>query len=172
MGLLKIMRCMRVPDLLTARRYPLPDSNQEIVITAEALQTFAQYRQEGHATEAGGLLFAKFNLPTIRILEASAPHPTDNRQRTLFVPNRNLQRALIKRCFKRDLHFVGEWHTHPEPMPCPSHLDLNSMADSFVRSNHQLNAFVMVIVGNQAETLNLWVSAHRNSEYFKLTQAT
>jgi len=156
--------------LLKPRRFALPHCEQHLVFKESALEVFLKYRQRETEPEAGGLLFAEFDFPTIRIVEASPPHGTDKRWRTLFVPNRVLQRRLIKKCFKRGRHFVGEWHTHPEPNPTPSGLDLNSMADAFLKSHHELNYFIMVIVGNKTETLRLWVSAHDGLNHYPLNE--
>jgi integrative and conjugative element protein (TIGR02256 family) len=163
---------MRSGKILNPRRFAFPHSEQELVLTGAALEVFSTYRQRGSEPEAGGLLFAEFDFPLIRIVEASRPHAADKRWRTLFIPNRILQRRLIKKTFKKGWHFVGEWHTHPEPKPTPSRLDLNSMADAFRKSQHELNCFIMVIVGNGNETLELWVSAHDGSTYHRLNEFT
>jgi integrative and conjugative element protein (TIGR02256 family) len=161
---------MRASERLKPRHFALLHSGQQLVLTRAVLEIFLKYRQHGTEPEAGGLLFAKFDFPFIRIVEASVPHATDKRWRTLFVPNRILQRQLIKKCFKQGRHFVGEWHTHPEPNPTPSGLDLKSMGDAFLKSQHELNYFIAIIVGNKTETLELWVSAHDKLRYYRLNE--
>ncbi len=152
------------------RLYTFPDSKQQILLTKPILELFKTYRQQGLEVESGGLLFAEFDLPIIRIIEASPPHKSDKRWRTLFVPNRILQRQFIKQHFKQGLHFVGEWHTHPQDKPSPSDLDLGSMADSFLQSHHELNYFVMIIVGKATDSLELWVSVHNGNKYLQLEE--
>jgi len=161
---------MRSTELLKPRHFAFPYSEQHLVLTREVLEVFLKYRQQGTEPEAGGLLFAEFDFPFIRIVEASTPHATDKRWRTLFVPNRILQRGLIKKHFKKGRHFVGEWHTHPEPNPTPSGLDLKSMGDAFLKSQHELNCFIMIIVGNKTGALGLWVSTHDGSSYYRLNE--
>jgi integrative and conjugative element protein (TIGR02256 family) len=161
---------MRSGEFLNPRHFALPHSKQQLVLTRAVLEVFLTYRQRGTESEAGGLLFAEFDFPSIRIVEASPPHASDKRWRTLFVPNRILQRRLIKKCFKRGRHFVGEWHTHPESNPTPSGLDLKSMVDAFLKSQHELNYFIMVIVGNKTEALKLWVSAHDSLSHRRLDE--
>ena len=151
---------MQVNLDVTARAFALPHSNQVLVLESPVLKTFLQFRQTGDRSEAGGLLFGEFCLPKISIIEASKPGRLDRRARTLFMPNRPVQQMTIREQFNRGRHFVGEWHTHPEPNPTPSRMDLESMADSFVKSRHELNCFIMVIVGNNLSQLCLWVSAH------------
>ncbi|MFC1764799.1 Mov34/MPN/PAD-1 family protein [Planctomycetota bacterium] len=151
-----------------AWQYALPYSDQVLEITLPVMQTFKRYQQTGRACEAGGLLFAQMLLPKIVVDEASHPNEKDKRYRFSFIPFRNAQRRMIQDRFKRGLHFIGEWHTHPQQSPAPSSLDLNSMHDSFVKSKHELNAFVMIIVGSQKAQLRLWVSIHNNDGYVAL----
>ena len=157
---------------LTPRQYLIPLSSQKIVISRSVLDTFSEYRQSEYKTEAGGLLFAKFELPLICVEEASPPHATDGRWRTFFIPDRLRQRRLIFNRFKeKDLHFIGEWHSHPVAHPSPSSVDLESVNDSFLRSNHELNYFLMVIVGNNTHKLDLWVSAHNATQNLRLHES-
>jgi integrative and conjugative element protein (TIGR02256 family) len=68
------------------------------------------------------------------------------------------------------LHFLGDWHTHPEPHPTPSGTDLESMRDCFNRSKKQVNYFIMIIVGTSTPDLSLWVSLHDEHNYHRLSQ--
>ena len=161
---------MRSYKTLKYRLYAFPNSAQQIVLTKAVLEVLLANRQQGTASEAGGLLFAEFDFPIIRIVEASSPQTTDKRERTLFIPNRILQRKLINQRFKKGYHFVGEWHTHPVNKPTPSLLDLESMAESFIKSRHELNYFIMIIVGNTKKRTELWVSIHDGSNYYCLKE--
>jgi integrative and conjugative element protein (TIGR02256 family) len=75
----------------------------------------------------------------------------------------------IKSCFSDGLHFVGDWHTHPEGEPTPSSVDIKSMEDCFKKSSHQLEAFMMVIVGQAKFPKGLWVSLHGSTDWERLT---
>lgn len=151
-------------------QFSLPRSEQRLVLMPSVLETFSHFRQMHGEPEGGGLLFAKFEFPIIRILSATKPHRTDVRWRTLFIPNRILQRRVVKGHFKEGLHFVGEWHTHPEPDPRPSNLDLRSMRDAFLKSTHELNYFVTIIIGNRPDKLALWVSIHDSKRCQRLVE--
>ena len=161
---------MRKTDLKTQRQFALPHSEQRLVFMPSALEAFSNFRQMRGDLEGGGLLFAQFDFPTILISAVTTPHRTDGRWMTLFIPNRILQQRTIKNNFKKGYHFIGEWHTHPEQNPTPSRLDLKSMREAFLKSNHELNYFIMVIVGNRTESLVLWVSAHDGSHFEKLVE--
>ena len=67
-----------------------------------------------------------------------------------FVPNRLAERREIRRLFNERLHYIGDWHTHPEPRPRPSQTDIDSFREMFRKSRHKLASLVMVIVGTEA----------------------
>lgn len=108
-------------------------------------------------------MFARFELPAITISDAFVMGESNRISRFLFCPSRKEKVRAINAAFKRDLHYVGEWHTHPEQTPSPSNLDLDSMKKAFIESKHELNHFMMVIVGNEMKSLNLYVSLHNES---------
>lgn len=119
-------------------------------------------------TEVGGQLFARLVKNEVRVIRATGPNSTDKRGWAWFNPDRKHQNAEIKGLFNEGLHFVGDWHTHPEREPNPSSLDLASMEDCFKKSRHQLKAFVMVIVGRQEFPKGIWVSLHGPAKWERL----
>lgn len=133
----------------------------ELFIGSKVLQHFHAHRQtKSLASEVGGQLFAEFHPGRICICLATGPASVDKRSRLWFVPDQKRQNAEIQKHFKERLHFVGDWHTHPEPTPTPSGTDLNSMRECFKQSRHQLKSFVMIIVGQAEFPDGLWVSLH------------
>lgn len=150
--------------------YRYGETGQSIVITYSVIDVFTRHQQTSSAApEAGGLLFARIYPNVIEIVTATEPTKSDIRSRFLFKSSRQTAKTLIKEKFKDGLHFVGEWHTHPEPEPTPSSIDLKSMAESFARSIHQLDHFIMIIVGNQVGEMKLWVSMHNSKHVLPLT---
>lgn len=133
----------------------------ELCIEPAVLQRFAEHRQlASRAPEVGGQLFAAFEKYRVRITQVTGPREADRRSRFSFFPDRRMENREIKQRFGTGLHFVGDWHTHPEPRPTPSRVDLASMADCFRRSQHTLSYFIMIIVGQQDGPAGLWVSLH------------
>jgi integrative and conjugative element protein (TIGR02256 family) len=119
-----------------------------IVLTAAVIETMLKHRQlRPNDNEAGGQLFARFEGKDTILVEATEPKGSDKRKRYWFEPNKWLQRQEIKVKHKCGEHFVGDWHTHPQPIPSPSSDDLHSIAECFRESRHELKAFLMVIVG-------------------------
>lgn len=128
--------------------YRMEPGGPAIVLTAAVVDTMLRHRQlRLKDNEAGGQLFARFEGKDTIIVEATEPKSSDKRKRYRFEPNKWLQRQEIRTKHKCGEHFVGDWHTHPEPIPSPSSDDLHSIAECFRESRHELRAFVMVIVG-------------------------
>jgi integrative and conjugative element protein (TIGR02256 family) len=118
--------------------------------------------------EAGGQLFANFANNEITIVEATGPRRTDRRSRYSYIPDRiEEQREIVKR-HPLGLHFVGDWHTHPEHHGCPSSTDLSSISETVRKSRHCLNGFVLVVVGYSALPASMHVSVHDGDREFEL----
>ena len=95
--------------------------------------------------EAGGLLFARLAPSDDRSLRDHRS-PTNRHQQPVFVPARRMGRAARnRRDFSRNLHFVGCWHTHPEDVASPSHIDVRNTSDCVRRSHHSLTGFLLVV---------------------------
>ena len=145
------------------------DSGQGLEFTPTVLSQFMAHRQlKSNACEGGGVLSATIEPHVVRIEKISLPTARDNRTRLSYqmCPARKTQ--FVEDSFNLGLHYVGEWHTHPESDPSPSHLDLEAMSEAFRNSTHQLNYFVMVIVGNSVSGLDLSVTVHNQRDHFNL----
>ena len=140
-------------------RYPIGTSGQALVFDTSVLACLSRHRQlRWWHKEAGGQLFALIEDGTIRIVEATGPRRGDQRTRHAYVPDRHAEQVEIDERHRRGLHFVGDWHTHPELVPRPSALDLTSINEGFSRSTHALNGFVLAIVGTASIPKGLYVS--------------
>jgi integrative and conjugative element protein (TIGR02256 family) len=131
--------------------YALGHSGQRLVFSDVVVARFERHRQtKWYHREAGGQLFARVRGDLILVDGATGPRWRDRRTRHTYEPHRPSEQREIDAHHRRDLHFVGDWHTHAEPTPQPSPTDLLSMSEAFRRSRHSLNAFLMVIVGTAA----------------------
>ena len=140
--------------------YPIGVSGQFLVLTEEVIRHFGRHRQlRWRLREAGGQLFARFDGSQILVVEATGPRRTDRRTRTSFVPDRRAEQKEISERHTRGLHFIGDWHTHPETIASPSETDFRNIAECFARSTHTLNGFVLIVVGraNSPDGLNVSV---------------
>lgn len=139
--------------------YPIGTSSQLLVFTDPVLKHFEKHRQcKWWHREAGGQLFARFDLPRIVIEEATGPRRTDWRTRYSYRPNRRAEQREIALRHARGLNFIGDWHTHPEDVPSPSRDDADSIKESVAKSQHALNGFLLAIVGREAFPPGLYVS--------------
>jgi integrative and conjugative element protein (TIGR02256 family) len=147
------------------------DQGANIVIefSAATLDHFVRNRQiKNSAAEAGGQLFATFNGGVTLVEKATGPRRGDRRSRFGFHPDQRAEQMEIKRMFKRGLHYVGDWHTHPTQIPYPSPQDLQSIRAAVRHSIHELKGFILVIVGNAPFPAGLSVTLDTGKEAYKL----
>jgi hypothetical protein len=71
----------------------------------------------------------------------------DRRSRYSYRPNPAAEQREIYDMHAVGLHYVGDWHTHPEPVAQSSGIDNFNMTDCVAKSQHELPSFLMVIVG-------------------------
>ena len=95
----------------------------------------------------------------------------DRRGRMFFHPDRKTEQAEIVALYASGLHYIGDWHTHPTQYPMPSKVDIRNIEESVTQSTHQLNAFVLVIVGNATPPEGLYVSVNDGIEDIRLAAA-
>lgn len=139
--------------------FDIGQSGQFLTFSNEVLNHFDRHRQiRFWQREAGGLLFARLALPSISVCTVTGPRQTDHRSRYSYRPDEATEQHEIDEMFTRDLHFVGCWHTHPDDVASPSHVDTRNISDCVRRSQHTLNGFVMVIVGRAPLPCSLFVS--------------
>jgi integrative and conjugative element protein (TIGR02256 family) len=130
-----------------------------LTFSASVLTRFEKYRQKRcFSKEAGGQLFAQFGPERIRVQVATGPYASDKRSRYNFAPDRNREQRDIDHFFPEHLHFVGNWHTHPQHAPKPSETDILNTRERFNLSDHSLQAFVIVIVGLRVFPGGLYVA--------------
>jgi len=141
--------------------YPIGTSGQVLVFTGPVIDHLRRHRQlRWYQREAGGQLFARFDGGRIMVEEATGPWKGDRRTRMSYVPDRRAEQAEILERHARGLHYVGDWHTHPEALPGPSRPDTSSIAECVAKSKHDLNGFVLVVVGLAEPPAGFHVSIH------------
>jgi integrative and conjugative element protein (TIGR02256 family) len=128
-----------------------------IEFSAAVLDIFNRHRQTRFwSREAGGQLFYRVKDNKIIIDYATEPMHRDKRSRFSFLPNRKQEQLDIDVMFVDGLHYIGDWHTHPEDVPNPSGEDANKMKAIFRESKHVLAGMLLVVVGRQQTSSGLW----------------
>jgi integrative and conjugative element protein (TIGR02256 family) len=98
--------------------------------------------------EAGGILIGSYRGPHVEILHCTTPLPADRRHWNMFDRSDPGHREEAMRRWQdsgRTMTFVGEWHTHPEPVPSPSFLDRSTWKR--IARRHKIGPLVFVIRG-------------------------
>jgi integrative and conjugative element protein (TIGR02256 family) len=154
-------RVTNISDYVESVRFRSMMLDWDVLIEPAVVQHLLKSRQlRTRDPEVGGQLFGTFEKHRVRISLATGPRKGDRRSRFSFLPDRGRENIEIKQCFAHGLHYIGDWHTHPEHDPSPSSTDLASMADCFRKSKHQLSHFIMLIVGEDDTPERWWLSAH------------
>lgn len=154
---------LKTPAQHPELRYQSKRLNTVVCFSPDVVAHFHSHRQKGKIkTEVGGQLFAALVKNEVRVVKATGPNAADKRGWAWFKPDQRNQNVEIKQLFDQQLHFVGDWHTHPESQPTPSSWDTESMEECYKKSRHQLKAFMMVIVGRAEFPSGLWVSFHHD----------
>lgn len=91
---------------------------------------------------------------------ATGPRATDRRSRYLYIPDRRGEQEEIDSMYSGGLHFIGDWHTHPERIPTPSASDVRSIRQAVKLSKHHLNGFVLLIAGTEVFPLGLFAGLY------------
>lgn len=143
----------------------LGESGETVRIADSVLKHLTKYQQlRKGQTEAGGQLFGTVTGTTIAVLEATGPRRTDYRSRFSYVPDRKAEQREIDKRFNTGLHFLGDWHTHPEPLPAPSGTDLINMRECVKRSKRAVSGFLLLIVGTAPMPQGLHASLHDGND--------
>lgn len=146
-------------------RIPLGDSGEFVILTDAVLEHFRRHQQLRKSdTEAGGQIFGRSQGETITIEEATGPRRSDIRSRYSYIPDRKAEQREINERFSSALHFIGDWHTHPEPIPRPSETDLDNMRECVRKSRRAVSGFLLIIVGTAPLPRGLHASLHDGKE--------
>lgn len=140
-------------------RYLSARGAEVIEISEATISHILNYRQtRSTMKEAGGQLFARFSFGVVHIERATGPSLLDRRTRYSFAPSNWNAARVIRAMHKRGLHYVGDWHTHPEPVPTPSADDRDAIRAAYDESVHHLSGFLMVIAGTEPPPKALFVA--------------
>jgi len=120
----------------------------EIWICPAPQRSIASFRQiGGSATEAGGILLGYRRGQHLEVLEATVPQAKDIRKRARFYRSDTGHQTIATDRWRQSdgyIHYLGEWHTHPESEPTPSSFDRREWIKLSRRQPHPL---LFIIVG-------------------------
>ena len=156
--------------------YRSQNNDLSVSICDRCFEHWAKYQQRRFwQIERGGLLFST-SVGTLDgrvwVVNVSGPNRGDRAGRYwLELDHAKLLRDIEDQ-FAKGFHFVGYWHTHPEPDPTLSGLDFSAFADNLTSDGIELTRMIAVIVGNAVirPSTSVYVVSATGSE--KLQRAT
>jgi len=125
-----------------------------IFFEPSVISTLNSFRQKQHQTEAGGCLFGYYRGDHIHVSDCTTPQTGDVRRPNKFLRKDKFHLTFAKHLYEKTGHtctYLGDWHTHPQSIPTPSHFDYSEW-DKITNLKGQWIT-VAVIVG----TTSLWV---------------
>lgn len=135
--------------------FPLPTGGT-LRVTPAVLSTVWAFAQHGpDDTEAGGMLIGHHPeaTPGIILDRNTTPQPGDHRSRYRYHRDQVAHQILLSMEWTMSGHtrtYVGEWHTHPEPVPTPSKLDRRSWKAALQATSFRGPGLVFIIVGTRS----------------------
>lgn len=141
--------------------FTLHNTPLRVVLESQVVDRFNLCRLDDDKRESGGQLFAIFPSPVeMRIVHASGPNKKARRRLFSFSHClRDDQREIECLFDGEQIHYVGDWHSHPQDIPTPSWVDKITIRSRFIKSEHELKMMLMIIVGQAAFPDGIWVGA-------------
>lgn len=154
-------------------RFRRPDGTT-LLIDEGALATMLRYRQtKRRDPEAGGVLLGRHLLdaPHIVVDEVTVPTKGDCRLATFFRRGRAAHQRVIDERWaasRGTCQYLGEWHTHPEPVPHASSVDMADWRRRLRTDVVDGDALVFLIVGTEA--IRAWEGARTTGTLIPLIE--
>lgn len=143
---------------MTSMRFALPNATWSIDFASEAVGTMLAAAQTGTTCpERFGQLFTR-DLQTSRVVVSLATEvQAKHARRTKVVFDLEHMASQRSALYDKGWHFVGLWHTHPEPCPEPSHTDALLAKDHAEAAGQILAGMIFLIVGNRGlSSIRCW----------------
>lgn len=124
-------------------------------IGAEALGVMLSFRQLAPADkEAGGILLGRHIIDSRDVVvdEVSVPMKGDKRSRCGFERSNKPHQKVIDERWRTSggtCQYLGEWHTHPEPVPHPSSVDVGDWKRRLKHDTVDSEISFFVVVGTK-----------------------
>nr|USN27217.1 hypothetical protein [synthetic construct]VVV03660.1 hypothetical protein AW0309160_01043 [Aliivibrio wodanis] len=134
------------------------------------ISTWNRYRQTECQTEACGFIIGGYipNSRTIVIDDCTTPGLMDIRRRTSYQLRDKKHSAAVLSAYHKTngySNFLGIWHTHPEPHPTPSNIDLSDWKRRMLENRTLIPAFIFAIIGTQ--TTSYFIYKNKRFTYEK-----
>lgn len=142
-------------------RFQIKEADWTLLLEEDVVSLLAGQRQTFfNSKEKVGQLFSRDLTGNQIIVDRATVLPAihANYAGVHFDPEQAYQERL--RLFKQGWHCIGLWHSHPEPRPLPSFMDLELAADYAAAARPHLSGIVFAIVGKAKFPCGLTVGVH------------
>lgn len=132
----------------------------KLKIDLNVLRKIDEYIQnDKEKYEAGGVLLGRYIIGSIDIVvdDVTTPMKNDTRGRCFFLKQKKYhQKAITEKWIKSKgtCNYLGEWHTHPEPIPTPSYIDINEWKRLLKSNKYESECLYFIIAGT--EKMRIW----------------
>jgi len=130
--------------------------NSHLLISENLILKLNKYAQkQSNLNESGGVLIGCIRgEKDIELTQATYPEKDDYSSRCHFIRRGCGHIDKTLRAWEHSNGtetYLGEWHTHPESMPSPSSLDVQSW-----RENLPKRKMILIIIGTKKNWLGYW----------------
>jgi integrative and conjugative element protein (TIGR02256 family) len=143
---------------------------------SDALATMLGHAQLApDAAEAGGVLMGRHIIGTRDVVvdRVTTPMRGDRRSRMAFTRRKRRHQQVLDEEWERSggtRVYLGEWHTHPEPIPMPSGVDMDDWRRRLQEDIVEARSVFFLIVG-QLE-IRAWEGSRRTFGVVPLRRRT
>ena len=147
------------------------NGDKKFIVLGDVVEKMLSYRQfHSKQKESGGLLIGRHLIENDNIVvdNITEPNKWDKRLFTYFFRSKHHNRVVYKKWqqSKKTQTLVGLWHTHPEPIPRPSHVDMNDWKNVLLQGAFVGNSLFFLIVGTAQ--INIW-QGNKSTQFTKLS---
>jgi integrative and conjugative element protein (TIGR02256 family) len=141
-------------------------------IDVAPLQRMHNYIQDAaRKKEAGGVLLGRFIIDSKDVVvdEVTVPMPGDKRSRFRFFRKSKRHQAVIDHVWtksERRVNYLGGWHTHPEPIPSFSRIDVIDWKKALRCEQFDSETLYFIVVGT--EQVCVWEGIKRTCNISQL----
>lgn len=133
--------------------------NISLRIDDQALNKMLEYRQlEYDKPESGGIIIGYYiDDFSYVVTDITVPTSFDKSSRYNFVRSSVAAQKALSVLFiisGGKKIYLGEWHSHPENIPTPSHLDCKSIKEQLQKNKLNSNLIFMIIIGNEGISIS------------------
>jgi Prokaryotic homologs of the JAB domain len=125
------------------------DRSIALSISEKILRTIIEECRVSNRLETGGILIGRYTdlLDRAIVDEATRPPRDSKHARTTFARGIAGLKELLRRRWRSQRHYLGEWHFHPNASSTPSPKDILQMVAFALDKSYQCTRPVLIVIG-------------------------